>query len=116
MGSWSLNKTGTSLDYRKANEIWRQTETAVDGLGKLTLDPSGSYTWAARNPAGTLRGTWRKATAGEMEYRGGDGVVLLKAKGGWDWRVTQDRETRHAGNWISIRELSGGIGETGFRP
>jgi len=117
MGSWSLNRTGRTLDYRVGDEIWRQGEIAVDGLGKLTLDPGGSYTWAARQPNATVRGRWRQATAAEMGYQGGDGVVLIEAKDGWDWRIRQDRETLNPGNWISIQELiTSGVGETGFRP
>ena len=75
--------------------------------GVLTVSPNGTYTWQAYKndaPAQLLRGTWRKATPTEMRYQGGDGIVLLKAKSGWDWVVCQDRQAT-SGEWIRVAEV-----------
>ena len=41
----------------------------------------------------------------EMKSKGGDGIVLLKAKSGYDWIVTKDRTTTLKGEWLNISEL-----------
>ena len=64
----------------------------------------GIYSWKAPTmPA--IDGRWREATAAEMRYQGGAGIVLLKAKAGWDWIVTKDRATSPDGDRIVVVEL-----------
>jgi hypothetical protein len=106
MGAWSLSKIGATVDYVRNNRVYRQNEIGVKGLGTLTIAANGSYIWKSTTPAATFRGKWRKATATEMKYQGGDGIVLLKAKSGWDWIVMQDRTATIKGDWISISELN----------
>ncbi len=78
--------------------------------GFLTINANGTYSWklyATDPPASYVKGSWRKATAEEMavSYQGGDGLVLLNGKEGYDWLVRQDRETTLAGDWIWIANL-----------
>ncbi len=40
-----------------------------------------------------------------MKSLGGDGIVLLKAKSGYDWIVSKNRTTTLKGEWIYISEL-----------
>ena len=61
--------------------------------------------WAVTG-AQTLHGRWRKATPVEMKDRGGDQIVLLKAKGDWDWIVYQDRENPLPGDRIVVAEIT----------
>ncbi|HLF84202.1 MAG TPA: hypothetical protein VI837_08520 [Blastocatellia bacterium] len=79
--------------------------------GFLTIDANGSYVWKlypTDPPASYVKGSWRKATPEEMavSYQGGDGLVLLKGKEGYDWLVRQDRETTLSGDWIWIANLN----------
>lgn len=74
----------------------------------LTLAAEGTYVWKAYAqdpPEKYLRGKWRDATVAEMKYAGGAGVVLLQAKGTWDWIVLQDRATTLNGQRIQVLEL-----------
>jgi len=41
-----------------------------------------------------------------MKDRGGDQIVLLKAKGDWDWIVYQDRENPLPGDRIVVAEIT----------
>lgn len=104
-GSWQLSKTGAAVDYEKNNRIYRQGEIAVGGVGALTIKADGAYVWNAGAKDST-NGKWRKATKEEMREQGGDGIVLLKAKGGEDWIVMQDRNTTLKGDWINITQLN----------
>ncbi len=79
--------------------------------GFLTINANGTYVWKlypTDPPARYVRGSWRKATPEEMavSYQGGDGLVLLKGKEGYDWLVRQDRETTLAGDWIWIANIN----------
>lgn len=79
--------------------------------GFLTINSNGTYVWKlypTDPPASYLKGTWRKASPEEMavSYQGGDGLVLLKGKEGYDWLVRQDRETTLSGDWIWIANLN----------
>ncbi len=115
MGAWNLSKIGGVVDYVVKDRVMRQNESAVGNVGTLTLNPNGTYVWQVAH-ADTLRGAWRKATVEEMKHQGGDGVVLLKAKGTWDWIVIQDRVTTLKDNWISILELTTRqVKESGFK-
>ncbi len=117
MGKWNLSKIGATVDY-KGNDgyIYRQGEIGVKDVGSVIISADGKYTWNIDVPRGVAQGTWRKATAAEMPYQGGDAVVLLKAKGGVDWIIHQDRVTELKGDWVNITQLdSRQIREGGFR-
>jgi len=104
MGAWNLGKIGAAVDYVKNNRVYRQGEIGVANVGTLTLNANGTYIWKAGVKDSTS-GKWRKATSKEMTSEGGDGIVLLKAKSGYDWLVTKDRRTKLKGEWINISEL-----------
>lgn len=104
MGAWQLGKIGAAVDYVKDNRVYRQGEIGVANVGTLTLKADGSYAWKTVTKDGTS-GRWRKATKAEMKSQGGDGIVLLKAKGAYDWIVTKDRNTTLKGEWIRVSEL-----------
>jgi hypothetical protein len=117
IGKWSLSKIGATVD-RKGNDgyIYRQTEIGVKDVGSVSVTADGKYTWNIDVPRGVAQGTWRKATPAEMPYQGGDAIVLLKAKGGVDWIVHQDRVTELKGDWVNITQLDARqIREGGFR-
>ena len=117
MSKWGLSKIGATVD-RKGGDgyIYRQGEIGVKDVGSVTISADGKYVWEIDVPKGVARGEWRKATPEEMRYQGGDAIVLLKAKGGVDWIVHQDRVTPLKGDWINIAQLdSRQVREGGFR-
>lgn len=117
MGKWSLSKVGATVDY-KGNDgyIYRQTEIGVKDVGFIQISADGKYTWNIDVPKGIAQGTWRPAKKDEMPYQGGDAIVLLKAKGGVDWIVHQDRVTELKGDWVNVTQLDARqIREGGFR-
>lgn len=97
---------------------WNTSVTSVGrriiigaNAGFLTINANGTFVWKlypTDPPASYVKGSWRKATPEEMalSYQGGDGLVLLKGKEGYDWLVRQDRETTLAGDWIWIANLN----------
>jgi len=115
MGAWNLGKIGAAVDYVRNNRVYRQGEIGVGNVGALTLNGNGTYGWKSVTAQST-NGKWRKATKEEMTSEGGDGIVLLKAKGEYDWLVTKDRRTSLKGDWIEIAQLnSRAIREFGSR-
>jgi hypothetical protein len=104
MGTWALGKIGAAVDTKRHDGIWRQGEIGVGNTGSLQLDADGSYRWTAVGAPSTA-GRWRAASATEMRSQGGDGLVLIDAKTGYDWIVMQDRDTKLPGQWIDIVEL-----------
>lgn len=104
MGAWQLGKIGVAVDYIKNNRVYRQGEIGVANIGTLALKANGTYTWKSTTAKATS-GKWRKATPAEMQSKGGDGIVLLKAKSNYNWLVTKDRVTTLKGAWINISEL-----------
>jgi hypothetical protein len=105
MGAWNLD-----------NVVNTEVIMGAKGTGKLTINPGGTYVWYDAVYNKTYRGRWRKATKEEMQTQGGDGLVLLKAKGDWDWIVTQNRTWTKAGDVIWVSELKGRTDrETGSR-
>ena len=105
IGAWQLGKIGAAVDYKKNDGIYRQGEIGVGNVGALTIKADGTYVWKAGAKDSTA-GKWRKATKEEMKDQGGDGIVLLKAKGGEDWIVMHDRNTTLKGDWINIYQLN----------
>jgi len=104
MGAWQLGKIGAAVDYERNGAIYRQAEIGVANVGALLLNANGSYAWNSAGAPST-NGRWRAATREEMRSVGGDGIVLLGAKGGYDWLVTKNRRTPNPGEWIDISEL-----------
>lgn len=105
MGAWNLGKIGAAVDYVRNNRVYRQGEIGVGNVGALTLNANGTYVWKSVPTATSTNGQWRKATREEMKSQGGDGIVLLKAKSGYDWIVSKNRGTKLKGEWIYISEL-----------
>jgi hypothetical protein len=105
LGAWNLGKIGGVVDYVKKNRVYRQNEIGVGNIGTLSLNANKTYIWKSVLRAQPINGTWRKATKEEMTSVGGDGIVLLKAQGEYDWLVTKDRRTMNKGEWINISEL-----------
>lgn len=105
IGVWQLSKIGAAIDYTKNNRIYRQGEIGVGNVGALTLYAQGTYIWKSVT-AQSISGKWRKATKEEMKHQGGDQIILLKAKSGYDWIVYQNRNTTLKGDWIKISELN----------
>ncbi len=93
MGSWTLGKIGGAVYYQQNNRVYRQGETAVANVGTLTLNANGAYAWKSETAQST-NGQWRNATKAEMKSEGGDGIVLIGAKSGYDWIVTKAAERR----------------------
>lgn len=115
MGTWALGKIGAAVDVVRDDGLWRQGEIGVGNTGSLRLAADGTFAWTAVGAPSTA-GRWRAASAAEMRSQGGDGIVLLDAKTGYDWIVTQDRDNKLAGAWIDIVELgSRQIDEYGSR-
>jgi hypothetical protein len=83
---------------------WNLGTIGAGNVGTLTLNANGTYVWEAGTKDSTS-GKWRKATSEEMKSQGGEGIVLLKAKSGYDWIVKKDRRTTRTGEWIFIDGL-----------
>ena len=117
MGSWKLDIVGATTIYEQNDKIYRKEASAAANVGRLMIAADGSYLWTANAPVATFRGRWRMATAAEMMSQGGDGIVQLKAKSGWDWIVTQLRgSTVLKGDVIYISYINGrGVREIGSR-
>ena len=45
------------------------------------------------------------ATAAEMKYQGGAGLVLLDGEQHWDWIVHKDM-TANSGDWINVADIN----------
>jgi hypothetical protein len=106
-GTWSMDIIGATTTFVRDNTLYRKMEGFAKG-GTLVINPDRTYAWkayASDQPAKELRGTWREATAEEMKHEGGEGLVLLAAKSGWDWLVTRDRGAPK-GDWIRVTEFT----------
>lgn len=105
MGSWNLGKIGGRTQSVINSRIYRQGEGAVGNIGTLTLNPDGTFDWKSVSAQST-NGRWRPATHAEMKTEGGDGIVLLNAKSGYNWLVTKDRRNPNPGEWLHVSELA----------
>jgi hypothetical protein len=106
-GGWDMVIIGAPFDFVRGDKLFRQSEIGAKA-GYLTIGADRTYVWKLYHgdpPAKHVRGKWREATIAEMKYEGGAGLVLLKAKAGWDWIVTRDRATLVKGQWIRVAEL-----------
>lgn len=93
-GRWLFSKVGAP-----GNPMY-----AKNG-GGLTINANGTYVW--ETASGIVRGTWRNATSEEMAGvdKGGEGIVLMKGKGGWDWIAARRDEEGPAGKGIKLHNL-----------
>jgi hypothetical protein len=106
-GAWMMDIIGSPTYFVKGNYVYRRGEIGAKG-GLLTINPDGTYVWQAYlndPPAKHVRGQWRNASMQEMRYQGGEGIVLLAAKSGWDWIVVQERNSQ-AGDSIRVSDLT----------
>ena len=105
LGTWDLIKVGATTTVSKGRDLYQRQEYAGNA-GSLTLNANGTYLWDS--PSGVLKGQWRKATPEEMAKsdKGGEGVVLLKAKSGADWLVFKRDEEGPQGVGIKITDLA----------
>ena len=93
---------------------------SIGKLGFVTINANGTYVWKvnpADPPAKYVKGTWRKATAKEMNLQGGAGLVLQKAAEGSDWLVFKYMNPYNKGDAIDMRQIytTGGYRRIGWR-
>ena len=105
LGAWNLGKIGAAVDYKRNGRVYRQGEIGVNNVGTLTISADGTYVWRSVTAQSTA-GNWREATKTEMRSKGGDGIVLVMAKSGYDWIVSKNRTTELKGDWLDISELA----------
>lgn len=93
--------------FEKNNELWRRNDQVVK-TGSITINPGGNYSWTL-STGQVVNGSWRPATEQEMQFTGGEGLVLNAGRGGWNWIVTKLRDPvppNMSPNWITIAELT----------
>lgn len=105
MGAWNLGKIGGRTQVVTNRGVYRQREGAVANIGTLTLNPDSTFEWQSVSAQST-NGRWRQATKAEMKTEGGEGIVILNAKSGYDWLVTRDRRNPNPGQWLNVNELA----------
>lgn len=107
MGSWSMDIVGAPVDFTRKDRVYRQGEIGAKG-GLLVINTDNTYSWQAYSTnlnADLYNGIWRDASAAEMKYQGGDGIVLVAAKSNWDWIVMQERAAPQ-GEWVRVSEIT----------
>lgn len=115
-GTWELAKVGGNVPYEKNNRLYARSEYFAIA-GKLVINPDNTYAWGTATEP--LAGKWRAATAEEMAKsdKGGEGIVLLRAKSGADWLVFKRDEGTPQGLGIKIVDLeTRNLRERGTRP
>lgn len=106
-GTWRTEVNGPTTYSTDGARVYRHDPIHAT-TGSLTINPGGSYSWTVTNGQ-VVQGRWRPATTAEMQYTGGEGLVLTAGRGGQDWIVTKFRDPVPAGyspNWINIFELT----------
>ncbi len=105
-GTWKTEVNGPTTYSTDGRSVYRHGPIVAD-TGSITINPGGTYSWKTGEQ--TFQGTWRPATTSEMQYTGGEGIVLSKGRGGWDWIVTKWRDPvppNKSPHWIKIEELT----------
>lgn len=94
-GTWDSIKLGSP-----------KKNTFFGKAGFLKISPNGTYEWSTAS--GVFKGPWRKATAEEMAKsdKGGEGIVLLKAKSTADWIVTKRDTEKQGGEGVKISDVA----------
>ena len=106
LGSWRTEVNAPATYFTKGNDLWRHN-AKVEKLGGLTINPAGTYSWTL-STGKTVTGKWRPATPEEMQTAGGEGLVLLGGREGYDWIVTKYRDTLAPNiptDWITVADL-----------
>lgn len=107
-GTWIMYVTGGTVDTAPGDGyIYRKNESTAK-LGFLTINADGTYIWKVEPndpPAKYVKGTWRKATAAEMNLQGGAGIVLEKAAEGRDWIAFKYMDPFKKADRIDVQDL-----------
>lgn len=103
-GRWQLLKVGVAVEYDKGAYRYTRPEW-VGPSGALVINADRTYVWYS--PSGDFKGSWRPATPEEMAKsdKGGEGVVILRAKSNADWLVFKRDEGGPEGIGIKIVDL-----------
>lgn len=101
MGAWHMDQHGAPTTYIKDARLMEKQYFGKSGTLKINRD--GSYFWNAAG--GPIQGTWRKSTQADFKgiSKGGEGVVLTRAKTGTDWLVYEDDKS--PGESIIVSEV-----------
>jgi hypothetical protein len=112
--TWQMYVLGGTVDYAKGDGwIYRKNESLAK-VGWLTISGDGSYTWKvnpADPPSKYIKGTWRNASAEEMDLQGGAGIILQTAADGRDWLVKKYMDPFSKADRIDVKET----GPAGYR-
>lgn len=106
-GTWKTEVNAPAVYFEQGGDLWRRN-AQVQALGSLTIQAGGTYSWTL-STGKVVQGSWRPATAEEMKYAGGEGLVLNQGRGGFNWIVTKYRDRvppNKSPNWITIAELT----------
>lgn len=85
-GTWTLTVFGDTVYSAPGDGYIYKQGPKTGTQGSLTISTNGTYIWSD-GKGQVLKGTWRNATAAEMNVQGGTGIVLLHAAQGRDWIV-----------------------------
>ena len=85
-GSWTLTVFGDTVYSAPGDGYIYKQGPKTGTQGSLTISTNGSYSWND-GKGQVMKGTWRNATAEEMNMQGGTGIVLQHAAQGRDWLV-----------------------------
>jgi hypothetical protein len=107
-GAWIMYVVGGTVDTAPGDGyIYRKNESLAK-LGFLTIHGDGTYTWKVNPtdpPAKYVSGTWRRATAAEMNLQGGAGIVLQHAAEGADWIVFKYMDPINKADRIEVEHI-----------
>lgn len=95
------------LQFTNATGFFASRDSAAK-MGFVSIEPGHTYIWKIHQddpPNQWIDGKWREATAAEMKYQGGAGVVLLDGEQHWDWIVHKDM-TANSGDWINVADIN----------
>lgn len=96
VGEWNVSTTATRT-FNLGN--------AVNKMGFLVIEEGGKFLWKIKaddEAKNWIDGKWRAATAEEMNWMGGAGVVLQGGEQGYDWIVYRDYTSDDGKDWITI--------------
>ncbi|HMW92369.1 MAG TPA: hypothetical protein PKE54_20255, partial [Candidatus Obscuribacter sp.] len=95
------------LQFTNATGFFASRDSAAK-MGFVSIEPGHTYIWKIHQddpPNQWIDGKWREATAAEMKYQGGAGLVLLDGEQHWDWIVHKDM-TANSGDWINVADIN----------
>lgn len=85
-GTWTLTVFGDTVYSAPGDGYIYKQGPKTGTQGALTINTNGTYMWND-GKGQVLKGSWRNATAEEMDLQGGAGIVLQRAAQGRDWIV-----------------------------